>query len=204
GVHPMRNCLDPGEVEGRLSLSLLLNSILDLLFTKVGVDHEARDTGQRRDALRINWTAINRAVKDDRRERLRLSQVLQIRTLNPDIIDNEDQLRPDFFNQRYNATSSPPVTAKFCWINFPAIAMWVTVIVSAQVVNLIPGDQRFKDTFYDPCKTGRHRSIAGNKNAGEGCIFTQATYPIGLNLFIFAGGGDEVVPAVHSHIFKTY
>src|SRR6185369_14567722 len=135
----------------------------------------------RRDALRINWTTINRAVKDDRKERFRSSQFLQIRSLNPDIVDNKDQPRLDFFNQFYNATSSPPVTAEFCRVNFPVIAVRVTVIVSAQVVNHIPGGQRFKDAFYDPCETGRHRSIAGNKNAREGCIFTQATYPIGLN-----------------------
>jgi len=98
-VHSMRNYLDAWEVEGRIFLLLLLNGIIDLLFTKVGVDHEARDACQRRDALRINWAAIDRAVKDDRRNGLRLSQFLQVCTLNPDIVDNEDQLRLDFFNQ---------------------------------------------------------------------------------------------------------
>src|SRR6185369_6356799 len=172
-VHSMRNYLDAWEVEGRIFLPLFLNGIIDLLFTKVGIDHEARDACQRRDALRINWTTIDRAVKDDGRQGLRLSQLLHVCTLNPDIVDNEDQLRLDFFGEGYNATSSPPVTAKFCPIDFPAIAVRVTVIVSAQVMNLIAGDQRFKDAFYDSCKTGRHRSITGNKNAGEGCILTQ-------------------------------
>jgi len=181
-VNSMRNYLDAWEVEGWIFFLLLLNGIIDLLFTKVRVDHEARDACQRRDTLRINWTTIHRTVKDDRREALRLSQLLQVCTLNPDIVDNEDQLRLDFFGEGYNATSSPPVTAKFCSIDFPAIAVWVTVIVSPQVVNLIAGDQRFKDAFDDSRKTGRHRSIAGNKNAGEGCILTQARYPIRLNL----------------------
>src|SRR6185369_7299386 len=181
-VHSMRNYLDAWEVEGRIFLLLLLNGIIDLLFTKFGVDHEARDACQRRDALRINWAAIDRAVKDDRRDGLCLSQFLQVCTLNPDVVDDEDQLRLDFFGEGYNAASSPPVTAKICSIDFPAIPVRVTVIVSTQVVNLIPGFQRFKDAFYDSCKTGRHRGIAGNKDAGEGCILTQARYPIRLNL----------------------
>src|SRR6185295_19837218 len=119
----MRNNLDRREVEGRIFLPLLFDGILDLLLTEAGVDHKPRDACQRRNALRINWAAINRAVEDDRRECLRLSQFLQVCTLNPDIIKDKDQLRLDFFGKLYNATSSPPVTAKFCRIDFPAIAM---------------------------------------------------------------------------------